>query len=56
MNLSQGDKNVVYNIRYKHGEKVRQYSDEHIAKVWRLFSGSEDYPNEEAFLEWLTMD
>lgn len=54
MELTQGDKNVVSNVRHKHGDKVAQYSDEHIAKTWRMFSGSEDCPSEDKFLEWLS--
>lgn len=52
--MTEGDKNVVYNIRYKYGDKVKAYPDEHIAETWRHFSQSEDYPDDEdKFLEWL---
>lgn len=51
--LTAGDKNVVSNVRYKHSDKVKNYSDEHIAETWRHFSQSDEYPNEDKFLEWL---
>lgn len=54
MEMTRGDQNVVFNIRFQYGEKVIRYTDEHIAKVWRVFSQSEDYPNEDKFLEWLS--
>ena len=54
MTLSQGDKNVVDNIRFKHGEAVADYPDAYIASTWRMFSQSEDYPNDDKFLEWLS--
>lgn len=53
MKLTSGDVNVVSNVRFKHKTQVASYSDEHIAKTWRDFSQSEDYPDEEKFLEWL---
>lgn len=56
MTLSTGDQNIVSNIRLRHKERVTQYSDEHIARVWRDFSLSDEYPDDEAFLEWLAME
>lgn len=54
--LTQGDLNVVSNIRGELGEKVMQYSDEHIAKTWIEFSLSNDYPDMEKFIDWLSGD
>lgn len=54
--MTAGDRNVVNNIRYKHGDAVKTYPDEHIAKTWREFSGSDEYPDEDKFLEWLAFD
>lgn len=56
MHLSTRDKSVVYNIRHKHGKTVEAYTDEHIAKTWREFSQSDEYPDEDKFLEWLSVD
>jgi hypothetical protein len=54
--LSEGDKGIVYNIRFKHKDAVAQYSDELIAYTWREFSSSEEYPDEDKFLEWLQIE
>ena len=52
--MTVGDENVVKNLRFKHGDKVAQYSDIVLAVAWREFSGSDDYPDEEKFLKnWL---
>lgn len=50
--MTEGDKSVVYNIRYKYKDKVNKYSDEWIAKSWKHFSQSEDYPDEEKFIKY----
>lgn len=53
-NMTEGDKNVVRNLRFKHGEAIAQYPDEMVALAYRHFSSSEDYPNEELFVQhWL---
>jgi len=54
--LTEGDKNVVSNIRQDLKDKVTKFKDEEIAETWRHFSNSEDYLSEnrnEKFLEWL---
>lgn len=54
--LSPGDQNIVANIRFDYKELVKDFSDEHIANIWRHFSQSDDYFSEnkrESFLQWL---
>lgn len=59
MTLTQGDRNVIANLRGSYGDSLSIYSDETIAKAWREFSNSEDYPqrdsNPNLFLEWVEM-
>jgi hypothetical protein len=57
MPLSTGDQQIVSNIRHKFGARVARYSDYHIATTFNAFSGSEDYNDEEKFVEdWLPED
>lgn len=53
MPLSVGDANCVSNLRYQLKEKLEPFSDEQIAKAWRNFSQSDEYPNLETFVEWI---
>lgn len=51
--LKHGDQNVIDNIRFKFKDQVTKYSDLLIAEVWRDFSLSEDYPDDDKYLSWL---
>lgn len=55
--MTDGDKNVVYNLRYQYGDALTIYADETIAKAWWDFSLSDEYDrrNDEPnlFLEWV---
>ena len=55
--MTQGDRNVVSNVRLSYKDAVAQYSDETIAQAWRMFSQSDEYPdhNNEVFPEWCQM-
>jgi len=47
------DANVVSNIRFKYKDRVKDYTDICIAEAWQVFSQSEDYGDDDKFLEWL---
>lgn len=54
--LTDGDKNVVANIRYTLKEKVDKFTNEQIAEQWKQFSQSEEYyaaNKDNEFLKWL---
>lgn len=55
MKLTQGDKNVVSNLRGKYPTELATFSDETVAKAWRNFSQSEEYPDG-PFPEWAQME
>lgn len=48
-----GDDNIVRNIRFKYGDRVKDFSDVCIVEAWHVFSQSEDYGNDDKYLEWL---
>lgn len=55
--LTSGDKQVVANLRFKHGQKVAHVTDAKLAYNWRMFSSSDDFPDEDKFVEfWADMD
>lgn len=61
MALTQGDKNVVSNLRHQYNDhELDLYSDETIAQAWRDFSNSDEYHRRNAepnlFLEWVEME
>lgn len=45
--MTPGDRNVVDNLRREYGQKIEQWSDEIIAKTWREFSQSDEYPDKD---------
>lgn len=47
------DRNVVDNIRFKYKDRVKDFSDVVIAEAWQVFSLSEDYGDDDKYLEWL---
>lgn len=51
---SRFDQNIVDNLRRQYGEKIVHYTDLTIAKAWREFSQSDEYPDrdETIFPEW----
>lgn len=51
--LTDGDKNIVANVRFDYKDMVKDFTDEHIAQTWLYFSQSADYPDKDKFLEWL---
>jgi hypothetical protein len=53
--MTHSDAQVVYNLRHKFKDRIKTHSDSDIAESWREFSGSEDYPDEEKYLDWLAM-
>lgn len=56
--MTQGDKNVVYNLRNdpKVKDRLAKHTDEAIAKAWRDFSLSDEYPDMEKFPDWIMED
>lgn len=53
MKMKPGDQNVVDNLHQRYGDKLKPYSDAHILARWWEFSSSDDFGNEDKFLEWL---
>lgn len=57
--LTQGDKNVVANLRQQYGDKLSGFTDEQVAKAWREYSLSDEYIDRhtkpELFIEWAQM-
>jgi len=51
--MTQGEANIVRNLRAQCGEAIAKYSDEAIAKAWREFSCSDEYPDMEKFPLWI---
>lgn len=58
MALTQGDKNVVYNLRNdpKVKDRLAKHSDEAIAEAWQDFSLSDEYPDMDKFPDWIKED
>lgn len=52
-NMRQSDSQVVANLRRELGEKIAHASDEAIAKAWKEFSGSNEYPDMTLFPLWI---
>lgn len=58
MTLSNGDQNVVANLRYRYGGEIAEFTDEDIARAWRFFSQSDEYtghPESNVLIEWCQM-
>lgn len=51
--MNHGDKVIVDNLRRSRGDELQPYSDEQVAKAYREFSLSEDYPDESKLINWI---
>lgn len=55
MPLSDGDKQIVYNLRHKPElmDGLKDYTDEQIIEAYNKFSVSTDYPDYTKLLLWI---
>jgi hypothetical protein len=45
--MKDSDKQVVANLRRLYGKAVEKYTDEKLAETWWIFSGSDEYPDDD---------